>query len=132
MYAGSTTTKIGCGQTLGKGLNNVNKAHGAKMRIEISKEKRRAKVADQSSKLSSELGIIARNILPVPTKWKELSEEDKTCHSRGLMYVLCYINIMTIIQLYYMFSTYLLHRKHVDKVYNRHRKESCEIALKIC
>ena len=48
------------------------------MRIEISKEKNRPLDKDQSAKLSNELGIIIRNLIPVPTKWKDLTKVDKT------------------------------------------------------
>ncbi|KAF3632076.1 putative splicing factor, arginine/serine-rich 15-like [Capsicum annuum] len=57
------------------------------MVIEIPVGKERPIKAVQSSKLSNELGIIARNILTLPNKWKELTKEEKDialirCHKR--------------------------------------------------
>ena len=60
-----------------KGLEKINKASKTLMPIEIVKGKGRPVDAKQSSKLTSELGIIARNLIPVPTKWKALKDEDK-------------------------------------------------------
>ncbi|XP_016541542.1 uncharacterized protein LOC107842295 [Capsicum annuum] len=55
----------------------MKKAMGSKMKIEIPIGKGRPTKPIQSTKLSNELGIIARNFLPLPNKWKELTREDK-------------------------------------------------------
>ncbi|KAG5632744.1 hypothetical protein H5410_004461 [Solanum commersonii] len=65
----------------------MKKAQGRKMKIEIPVGKGRPTKPDQSAKLSNELGIIARNFLLLPNKWKELTREDKDaalirCHER--------------------------------------------------
>ncbi|KAM3320779.1 hypothetical protein P3S67_007981 [Capsicum chacoense] len=65
----------------------MKKAMGSKMKIEIPIGKGRPTKPIQSTKLSNELGIIARNFLPLPNKWKELTREDKDatlirCHER--------------------------------------------------
>ncbi|KAH0639167.1 hypothetical protein KY285_035753 [Solanum tuberosum] len=84
-----TRLKKGRGKTRGKGLEKMKKTLGSKMKIEISLGKGRPTKPDQSAKLSNELGIIARNILLLPNKWKELTREDKDaalirCHVRIL------------------------------------------------
>ncbi|KAH0777798.1 hypothetical protein KY290_009209 [Solanum tuberosum] len=83
----STRIRNGCGKTRGKGLEKMKKAQGRKMKIEIPVGKGRPTKLDQSAKLSNELGIIARNFLLLPNKWKELTREDKDaalirCHER--------------------------------------------------
>ncbi|XP_049410624.1 uncharacterized protein LOC125873819 [Solanum stenotomum] len=65
----------------------MKKTLGSKMKIEIPLGKGRPTKPDQSAKLSNELGIIARNFLFLPNKWKELTREDKDaalirCHER--------------------------------------------------
>lgn len=65
------------GKTRGKDLERINKASKTLMPIEIVKDKGRPIEAKQSAKLTNELGIIARNLIPVPTKWKALKDEDK-------------------------------------------------------
>ncbi|KAH0679273.1 hypothetical protein KY284_020358 [Solanum tuberosum] len=82
-----TRLKKGRGKTRGKGLEKMKKTLGSKMKIEIPLGKGRPTKPDQSAKLSNELGIIARNFLLLPNKWKELTREDKDaalirCHER--------------------------------------------------
>ncbi|KAM3398437.1 hypothetical protein P3S68_001952 [Capsicum galapagoense] len=77
----------GRGKTRGKGLEKMKKGMGSKMKIEISLGKGRPTKPIQSAKLFNELGIIARNFLPLLNKWKELTREDKDatlvrCHER--------------------------------------------------
>ncbi|KAG5619784.1 hypothetical protein H5410_005002 [Solanum commersonii] len=55
----------------------MKRALGKKMVIEIPVGKGRPVKAVQSAKLSNELGIIARNFLALPNKWKELIVEEK-------------------------------------------------------
>ncbi|KAM3216427.1 hypothetical protein P3L10_025868 [Capsicum annuum] len=82
----SARLRKGRGRTRGKGLEKMKKAMGSKMKIEIPIGKGRPTKPIQSTKLSNELGIIARNFLPLPNKWKELTREDKDaalirCHN---------------------------------------------------
>ncbi|KAH0652924.1 hypothetical protein KY289_030602 [Solanum tuberosum] len=79
--------KRGRGKTRGKGLEKMKRALGKKMAIEIPAGKGRPVKAVQSAKLSNELGIIARNFLALPNKWKELTVEEKDaalirCHEK--------------------------------------------------
>ncbi|WMV29582.1 hypothetical protein MTR67_022967 [Solanum verrucosum] len=83
----STRIRNSRGKTRGKGLEKMKKAQGRKMKIEIPVGKGRPTKPDQSAKLSNELGIIARNFLLLPNKWKELTREDKDatlirCHGK--------------------------------------------------
>ncbi|XP_059289893.1 uncharacterized protein LOC132043418 isoform X2 [Lycium ferocissimum] len=85
----STKIRNGRGKTRGKGLERMRKTMGSKMKIEIPLGKGRPTKPTQSAKLSNELGIIARNFLSLPNKWKELTREDKDaalirCHVRIL------------------------------------------------
>ncbi|XP_059307640.1 uncharacterized protein LOC132059130 isoform X3 [Lycium ferocissimum] len=83
----STKIRNGRGKTRGKGLERMRKTMGSKMKIEIPLGKGRPTKPTQSAKLSNELGIIARNFLSLPNKWKELTREDKDaalirCHEK--------------------------------------------------
>jgi len=85
----STRIKNGRGKTRGKGLEKMKKAMGSKMKIDIPVGKGRPTKPVQSAKLSNELGIIARNFISLPNKWKELTREDRDaalirCHVRIL------------------------------------------------
>ncbi|XP_060170993.1 uncharacterized protein LOC132601944 [Lycium barbarum] len=85
----SPRIRNGRGKTRGKGLERMRKTMGSKMKIEIPVGKGRPTKPTQSAKLSNELGIIARNFLSLPNKWKELTREDKDaalirCHIRIL------------------------------------------------
>ncbi|KAM3320168.1 hypothetical protein P3S67_007368 [Capsicum chacoense] len=73
----SARLRKGRGKTRGKGLEKIKKVMGSKMKIEILIGKGRPIKPIQLSKLSNELGIIARNFLLLPNKWKELAKEDK-------------------------------------------------------
>ncbi|KAL3834513.1 hypothetical protein ACJIZ3_009249 [Penstemon smallii] len=50
--------------------------NGFKYAVHISNEKRRPLNRIQSAKLSSTLGIISREHIPMPVKWTELKEEE--------------------------------------------------------
>ena len=52
-------------------------ATGRKLVIQIDPDNGRPLNAVQSAKLSSELGIIARNLMRPVIKWKEVSESQK-------------------------------------------------------
>ncbi|OMO68486.1 hypothetical protein COLO4_29630 [Corchorus olitorius] len=64
------------GPTRGVELERFNKAKG-KMVIEIPEGKGRPVSEIQSAKLSSELGLISRRFIPIPTKWRNLTDADK-------------------------------------------------------
>nr|XP_010906431.1 uncharacterized protein LOC105033363 [Elaeis guineensis] len=64
--------KRGC--TRGVGLNKINNVLDKKMEINISTKEGRPTNAVQSVKLSNELGMIVRNILPVKPRWTKLTE----------------------------------------------------------
>lgn len=70
-------TKRGRGPTKGLGLEKALKLTGGKMAIDIPIDKGRPTDVEQSSKLSSEMGIVARNLIPIPKNWKNLSQDDK-------------------------------------------------------
>ncbi|XP_019263142.1 PREDICTED: uncharacterized protein LOC109240913 [Nicotiana attenuata] len=75
------------GRTMRKGLEKMKKSIGRKMVIDIPVGKGRPVKAIPSAKLSNGLGIIARNFLTLPNKWKELTREDKDatlirCHEK--------------------------------------------------
>ncbi|XP_075093199.1 uncharacterized protein LOC107817019 [Nicotiana tabacum] len=83
----STRIRKGRGRTMGKGLEKMKKSIGRKMVIDIPVGKGRPVKAIPSAKLSNELGIIARNFLSLPNKWKELTRDDKDaalirCHEK--------------------------------------------------
>ncbi|XP_019267614.1 PREDICTED: uncharacterized protein LOC109244911 isoform X2 [Nicotiana attenuata] len=83
----STRIRKGRGRTMGKGLEKMKKSMGRKMVIDIPVGKGRPVKAIPSAKLSNELGIIARNFLSLPNKWKELTRDDKDaalirCHEK--------------------------------------------------
>ncbi|KAF3631682.1 hypothetical protein FXO37_27827 [Capsicum annuum] len=87
LHDDSTRLKKGRGKTRGKGLKKMKKAMGSKMIIEIPIGKGRSIKPIQSAKLSNKLGIISRNFLSLPSKWKELTREEKDaapirCHER--------------------------------------------------
>ncbi|OMO89537.1 hypothetical protein CCACVL1_07778 [Corchorus capsularis] len=64
------------GPTRGVGLEKLIKGKN-KLVIEIPKGKGRPVSEVQSAKLSSEIGLIARKFISVPTKWRALTEADK-------------------------------------------------------
>ncbi|OMO62073.1 hypothetical protein COLO4_33233 [Corchorus olitorius] len=64
------------GPTRGVGLEKLIKGRN-KLLIEIPKGKGRPVSEVQSAKLSSEIGLIVRNFISIPTKWKGLTEADK-------------------------------------------------------
>ncbi|WMV58276.1 hypothetical protein MTR67_051661 [Solanum verrucosum] len=87
IYDASTRIKNGRGKTRGKGLEKMKKAMGSKMKIDIPVGRGRPTKPVQSAKLSNEFGIIARNFISLPNKWKELTREDRDaalirCHKR--------------------------------------------------
>ena len=54
----------------------MNKATGKKLKITIDAEKRRPINIVQLAKLSNQLGFIYRKCIPVPTKWRDIEEDD--------------------------------------------------------
>lgn len=74
---GSNLPKRTRGPTRGLGLEKFNKNNQRKMLIEIAHGKGRPIAVDQSAKLSSELGVISRKFMPIPTQWNKLSDDSK-------------------------------------------------------
>ncbi|KAK9008979.1 hypothetical protein V6N11_080455 [Hibiscus sabdariffa] len=64
------------GPRRGKGLENLIKGKN-KLLVEIPEGKGRPIDAVQSAKLSSEIGIISRQFISIPTKWKEMKDDAK-------------------------------------------------------
>ena len=54
----------------------MNKATSKKLKIAIDAEKGRPINRVQSAKLSNQLGFISRECIPVPTKWRDMEDDD--------------------------------------------------------
>ena len=54
----------------------MNKAIGTKLKITIDTKKGRPINRVQSTKLSNQLGFISRECIPVPTKWRDMDDDD--------------------------------------------------------
>ena len=54
----------------------MNKAIGKKLKITIDAEKGRPINRVQSTKLSNQLGFISRECIPVPTKWRDMDDDN--------------------------------------------------------
>ena len=54
----------------------MNKATGKKLKITIDAEKGRPINRVQSEKLSNQLGFISRECILVPTKWRDMDDDD--------------------------------------------------------
>ena len=75
LNADSNSSKRVRGPTRGKELEKLLKVNG-KMVINISLGKGRPVCEVQSAKLSSELGVISRQFVPIPEKWKNFTEDE--------------------------------------------------------
>ena len=64
------------GPTRGMGLKKLIKGKN-KLVINIPTGKGKPVCEVQSAKLSSEIGVISRQFIPVPTKWKALKDDGK-------------------------------------------------------
>lgn len=62
--------------TRGLGLEKLIKGNN-KMQIDISKGKGRPTSEVQLAKLSNEIGLISRQFIPMPTKWRGMTNDDK-------------------------------------------------------
>ncbi|KAL3654978.1 hypothetical protein CASFOL_000764 [Castilleja foliolosa] len=51
-------------------------SNGKKMKIEVDPAIGRPKDRVESAKFSSQVGVVARDVLPVPRKWKEIDEQN--------------------------------------------------------
>lgn len=75
------------------------------MPIHIPAEKGRPVDCVQSAKLSNELGVLTRNLIRVPRKWKDISEDEKDlAYERLLVRILLY----TFCFIFSSFSQYLI------------------------
>ncbi|KAL3644290.1 hypothetical protein CASFOL_012222 [Castilleja foliolosa] len=70
----STVEKRKRGPTMGRGLMKAlgGSKGGKKMKIEVDPAIGRPKDRVESAKFSSQVGVVARDVLPVPRKWKEI------------------------------------------------------------
>ncbi|KAJ0041109.1 hypothetical protein Pint_26733 [Pistacia integerrima] len=68
----STSTKVKRGRTQGKGLSKMNKSFGKKLKVHVDLDKGRPVNRVQSTKLSSQLGVISREFIRIPIKWKDM------------------------------------------------------------
>ncbi|CAA0817471.1 Unknown protein [Striga hermonthica] len=73
--ASNTTIKKRRGQTMGKGIMKAFQACGKKMKVTVDPSIGRPKSRDESSKFSSQIGVVTRDVLPVPVRWKDVDEE---------------------------------------------------------
>ncbi|GMI89456.1 hypothetical protein HRI_002614900 [Hibiscus trionum] len=64
------------GPSRGKGLENLIKGNN-KLVVEIAEGKGRPTDVVQSAKLSSEIRIISRQFSSIPTKWKDITDNEK-------------------------------------------------------
>ncbi|KAL3654598.1 hypothetical protein CASFOL_001583 [Castilleja foliolosa] len=65
------------GPTMGRGLMNaLGGSKGKKMKIEVDPAIGRPKDRVESAKFSSQVGVVARDVLPVPRKWKEIDVQN--------------------------------------------------------
>ncbi|KAL8546397.1 hypothetical protein ACS0TY_006212 [Phlomoides rotata] len=62
------------GLTMGKGILKYFDTKKTKIKIDVNESVGRPLDADQSAKLSSQIGVVTRDVLPVPKKWKEVDE----------------------------------------------------------
>ncbi|CAH9132501.1 unnamed protein product [Cuscuta epithymum] len=69
--------KRGRGQTMGKGIMKAFEASKTKMKITVDPSVGRPKNGEQSAKLSSQIGIVTSDVIPVPRRWKEVDEENE-------------------------------------------------------
>ena len=76
LNADSNSSKRVRGPTRGKELEKLLKVNG-KMVINIPLGKGRPVCEVQSAKLLSELGVISRQFVPIPEKWKNFTEDEK-------------------------------------------------------
>ncbi|CAH9123257.1 unnamed protein product [Cuscuta epithymum] len=61
---------------MGKGIMKAYDASKTKVKINVDLSIGRPENAEESAKLSSQIGIITRDVLPVPRRWKEVDEEN--------------------------------------------------------
>lgn len=64
--------------TKGKLLDNMTKAMGRRLPIEIAPGKKRPEKPVQAAKLASEAGIVIRSSVPILTHWKEYKKDEDT------------------------------------------------------
>ncbi|KAL3613587.1 hypothetical protein CASFOL_042621 [Castilleja foliolosa] len=73
----STVEKRKRGPTMGRGLMKaLGGSKGKKMKIEVDPAIGRPKDRVESAKFSSRVGVVARDVLPVPRKWKEIDVQN--------------------------------------------------------
>ncbi|CAA0830703.1 Unknown protein [Striga hermonthica] len=60
---------------MGKGIMKEFQACGKKMKVTVDPSIGRPKSRDESSKFSSQIGVVTRDVLLVPVRWKDVDEE---------------------------------------------------------
>lgn len=60
---------------MGKGIMKSFVALGSKMKINVDPFIGRPINGDESAKLASQIGVVTRDVLPVPKRWKDVDEE---------------------------------------------------------
>ncbi|WCJ24551.1 hypothetical protein M5689_006502 [Euphorbia peplus] len=63
------------GITMGKGIMKTFHASGSKLKITVDPSIGRPKDTEESAKLASQIGVVTRDVLPIPIKWKEVDKE---------------------------------------------------------
>ncbi|XVE89193.1 hypothetical protein DITRI_Ditri19aG0130800 [Diplodiscus trichospermus] len=72
----TSSKKKGRGQTMGKGLMKAFVASGNKMKINVDPLIGRPINGQESAKLSSQIGVVSRDVLPVPKRWTDIDEQN--------------------------------------------------------
>ena len=75
--------------TKGKLLDNMTKAMGRRLPIEIAPGKKRPEKLVQAAKIASEAGLVIRSSMPILAHWKEYKkdEENHLKEFMGQLYV---------------------------------------------
>ncbi|KAL3644333.1 hypothetical protein CASFOL_012265 [Castilleja foliolosa] len=74
-FAVSSASKRKCGPTMGRGPMKAG-SDGKKIKIEVDPAIGRPKERLESAKFSSQVGVVARDVLPVVRKWKEIDVQN--------------------------------------------------------
>ncbi|WCJ18203.1 hypothetical protein M5689_006598 [Euphorbia peplus] len=72
--AGTNSKKRVRGLTMGKSIMKTFEASGSKMKISVDPLLGRPKDANESAKLASQIGVVTRDVLCVPKRWKEVDK----------------------------------------------------------
>lgn len=70
---------------MGKGLDRITRGFGCKIKIHIDEGRKRPDAPMEAAKLASEAGIILRQHIPVFTKWKDYTDDERFGHVKNYM-----------------------------------------------